>query len=198
MNRLIVRIALTIVIIVLGYFVVESIMGPVRFQRELDHRRRVVVDRMKDIRSIQLTYRALNNVYAADLDTIMYFLKNVDIPVVKIIPDPNDTTFTRTINDTIAFIRAADSLLRHARYPVDSLPYIPFSTGLRFELDAGRIDRGGVMVNVFEAKAHLNTFMQGTSDQMLRNLIASEEQINRYPGLRVGSMTDPSTDGNWE
>jgi hypothetical protein len=198
MNRLIVRIVLSVVIIILGYLVVESVMGPVRFQKELDQRKQVVVDRLKDIRSIQLTYRSLNNFYTGDLDSMVMFLKESKIPVVKIIPDPADTTFTRTINDTIAFIRAADSLLKHAKYPVDSLPYIPFSNGVRFELNAGRIDRGGVMVNVFEAKAPMQTYMFGMNDQMLRNLIASEEQIGRFPGLRVGSMTDPSTDGNWE
>ena len=198
MNRLIVRIALTVIIVVLGYLVVESIMGPVRFQRDLDQRRRVVVDRLKDLRSIQLTYRSLYNVYFSDFDTMLHFLKNEKIPVVKIIPDPADTTFTRTIVDTIAFVNAADSLLKHARYPTDSLPYIPFSGGKRFELDAGRIERGGVMVNVFEARAHLNTFMAGMNEQMLRNMVASQEQINNYPGLRVGSMTEPSTDGNWE
>lgn len=198
MNRLIVRIVLTLIIIVLGYLVVESIMGPVRFQNENDFRKKVVVDRMKDIRSIQLTYRSLNNSYTGSFDTLLNFLYNTEIPVVKIVPDPTDTTFTRTINDTIAFIRVADSLLKHATYPIDSLPYIPFSGGQRFELAAGRIDRGGVMVNVFEAKAHMNKYLAGIDDQLLRNLISSEEQIGRYPGLRVGSMTDPSTDGNWE
>jgi len=198
MNRLIIRIVLTIIIIILGYLVVESIMGPVRFQNEHNHRKKIVVDRMKDIRSIQLTYRSLNNRYTGSFDTLIDFLKNTKIPVVKIIPDPTDTTFTRTINDTIAYIRTADSLLKHATYPIDSLPYIPFSNGKKFELAAGRIDRGGVMVNVFEAKAHMNTYLSGINDQLLRNLIASEEQIGRYPGLRVGSMTDPSTDGNWE
>lgn len=198
MIRLILRISLTIIIIVLGYLVVESIMGPVRFQKEHRHRKDIVVSRMKDLRAIQLTYRSLNNSYAGNFDTLLDFLKNSKIPVVKIVPDPTDTTFTKTISDTIAFIRAADTLLKHASYPPDSLPFIPFSGGAKFELDAGRIDRGGVMVNVFEAKAHLNTFLKGLDEQLLRNLIASEEQINRFPGLKVGSMTEPSTDGNWE
>jgi hypothetical protein len=198
MNRLIVRIVLSLIIIVLGYLVVESIMGPVRFQKEHEYRKRIVVDRMKDLRNIQLTYRSLNNVYAGDFDTLLNFLKNTKIPVVKIIPDPTDTTFTKTISDTIAYVRAVDSLLKHAKYPVDSLPYIPFSHGKKFELEAGRIDRGGVMVNVFEAKAHLNTYLVDMNEQMLRNLVSSEEQIGRFPGLRVGSMTEPSTDGNWE
>jgi len=198
MNRLIVRIVLTITIIVLGYLVVESIMGPVRFQNEHNRRKQLIVERLKDIRSIQLTYRSLNNRYAGSFDTLIDFLKHTKIPVVNIIPDPADTTFTRTINDTIAFIRAADSLLKHVAYPIDSLPFIQFSGGKKFDLAAGRIDRGGVMVNVFEATAHMNTYLSGMNDQMLLNLVASEEQIGRFPGLRVGSMTDPSTDGNWE
>jgi hypothetical protein len=198
MNRLIFRIVLTLIIIVLGYLIIESIMNPVRFQKELDHRKRVVVDRLKDLRSIQLTYRSLNNEYAGNFDTLLLFLKNTQIPVVKIVPDPTDTTFTRTIRDTINYILAADSLLKMANYPVDSLPYIPFSEGKKFELNAGKIDRGGVMVNVFEAKAHYNTFLLGMNDQLLRNLASSETQIGRYPGLKLGSMNDPSTDGNWE
>lgn len=198
MNRLFFRIVLTLIIIVLGYLIIESIMNPVRFQKELDHRKEVVVDRLKDLRSIQLTYRSLNNEYAGNFDTLLLFLKNTQIPVVKIVPDPTDTTFTRTIRDTINYILAADSLLKMANYPVDSLPYIPFSEGKKFELNAGKIDRGGVMVNVFEAKAHYNTFLLGMNDQLLRNLASSETQIGRYPGLKLGSMNDPSTDGNWE
>lgn len=198
MNRLIVRIVLTVIIIGLGYLVFESIMGPVRFQNEHDKRKEVVVNKLKDLRNIQLTYRSLNNAYTADFDTLLDFLKNTRIPVVNIIPDPTDTTFTRTINDTIDFIRAADSLLKDVNYHVDSLPYIPFSAGKKFELEAGRIDRGGVMVNVFEARAHMNTYLANMNEQLLRNLVSSQEQIDRYPGLKVGSMTEPSTDGNWE
>jgi hypothetical protein len=198
MNRLIFRIVLTLIIIVLGYLIIESVMNPVRFQKELEQRKEIVVDRMKDLRSIQLTYRSLNNEYAGNFDTLLLFLKNTQIPVVKIVPDPTDTTFTRTIRDTIDYILAADSLLKMADYPVDSLPYIPFSEGQKFELNAGKIDRGGVMVNVFEAKAHYNTFLHDLNDQLLRNLASSETQIGRYPGLKLGSMNDPSTDGNWE
>jgi hypothetical protein len=34
--------------------------------------------------------------------------------------------------------------------------------------------------------------------QLVINLIASQTEIKKYPGLKVGSMTEPSTDGNWE
>jgi len=65
-------------------------------------------------------------------------------------------------------------------------------------MDAGVIDKSGVKVNVFEASAHYNLFLKGMDKQSVINLIAGKEQIERYPGLKVGSMTEASTDGNWE
>jgi len=37
----------------------------------------------------------------------------------------------------------------------------------------------------------------------VRNIIAKikdqqEQGLNKYAGLKVGSLTEPSTDGNWE
>ncbi len=198
MKRTILSIILTAIIIALAYYVFESIMSPVRFNREMEYRKNSVVSQMKHIRAAQLTYRSLYQRYTGSFDTLLQFLKTDKIPVVKMVPDPTDTTFTRTINDTISWVLVADSLLKNASYPIDSMPFIPFSYGRKFELQAGKIDRGGVFVNVFEAKAHFNTFLFGMDDQLLRNLIAGEEQINRYPGLKLGSMLEPSTDGNWE
>lgn len=198
MKQLLIRIVLLVVIVVLGYLVFESVMEPVRFNREHDYRKAKVIERMKDIRAAQLIYKSLYNTYTGSFDTLVLFMKNDKIPVVRMVPDPTDTTFTRTINDTVDFVRVADSLLRNRSYGIDSLPYIPFSGGKQFELSAGKIDRGGVMVNVFELKAPFEAYLRRLDDQLLRNLIAGEKQINRYPGLKVGSMTDPSTDGNWE
>ncbi|MDZ4204859.1 MAG: hypothetical protein U1C46_08590 [Bacteroidales bacterium] len=198
MKRILLSILLTAAILVLVYLVFESIMSPVRFNREQNIRKTQVVEHMKNIRAAQLTYRSLHNSYTGSFDTLLLFLKTDKIPVVKMVPDLTDTTFTRTINDTIAWVLVADSLLKNTTYPVDSFAIIPFSGGQKFELQAGKIDRGGVLVNVFEAKAHFKTYLAGMDDQLLRNLIAGEEQINKFPGLKVGSMNEPSTDGNWE
>ncbi len=198
MKRTLLSIILTAVIIILAYYIVESIMEPVRFNREHDYRKTKVIERMKHIRSAELIYRSLHNKYTGSFDTLLSFLRTEKIPVVRMVPDPNDTTFTKTISDTIDFVRVADSLLRNATYPIDSLPFIPFSGGEKFDLSAGKIDRGGVMVNVFELKAPFIKYLKGLDRQILLNIVAGEEQINRFPGLKVGSMTEPSTDGNWE
>jgi hypothetical protein len=65
-------------------------------------------------------------------------------------------------------------------------------------MEAGIIEKGGVDVNVFEAKVHYKVFLEGLNRQMVVNLIAGREQIEKYPGLKVGSMEEASTDGNWE
>jgi hypothetical protein len=81
---------------------------------------------------------------------------------------------------------------------VDDLKYVPFTERQKFSLAAGIIEKGGVDVNVFEASVLYEVYLKGLDEQMVINLIASKEQIERYPGLKVGSMTEASTDGNWE
>jgi hypothetical protein len=74
----------------------------------------------------------------------------------------------------------------------------PFSGGDTIELHAGSIDRGGVTVQVFEAKIPYEIYLKGMDNQYIINLTAGKKDIDLYPGIKVGSMTEPSTDGNWE
>ena len=195
----IVKVGLLVVIIVLAYFVYESVMVPVRFDKSVDQRSKAVIQNLVDIRSAQMIFKNIHGKYTASFDTLIDFLVVGEIPVVKIVPDPNDTTFTKTIRDTIGYIPVKDSLFsKRANYMVENLKYIPFTDNELFKLDAGLIEKGGVDVNVFEASAHYKVILNGLDEQMVINLIAAKEQIERYPGIKVGSMTEASTDGNWE
>jgi type II secretory pathway pseudopilin PulG len=195
----IIKILLLVIIIVLAYLVVESVMGPVRFNKSVTERSDAVIQNLKDIRSAQLTYKTIHGHYMADFDTLINFLKYDSIPVVKMIPDPKDTTFSKTIRDTIGSIAVLDSLFSgRLGFIADNLKFVPFTENEKFTMDAGIIEKGGVEVNVFEASVHYNIILSGLDEQMVVNLIASKEQINRYPGLKVGSMFEASTDGNWE
>ncbi len=195
----IIKVALLIVIVALAYFVVESILGPVRFNKEVTTRNVEVIQNLRDIRTAEMAYKAMNGKYTANFDTLVDFLKFGEIPMVKMTPDPDDTTNTRTIRDTIGYIPVIDSLFgKRPGYDVNNLRYIPFTNNISFELDANLIEKGGVDVNVFEATALYKEYLNGLDDQMVLNLIASKEQIEKYPGLKVGSMVEASTDGNWE
>ncbi len=199
MKRLILKIVLFAVIIFLGYMVYDSINQPLEFKKERARREVEVVQRLKDIRNAQFLYKLAYNSYTPSFDSLIAFLKSGEIPVVKLIPDPEDTTFTKTIADTLGYVKVIDSLFgKRPGFNVNNLRYIPFSDSIEFEMDAGNIDRGGVNVSVFEAKAPFMAYLKGLEEQRIYNIIAAEEDIDKFPGLKVGSMTEPSTDGNWE
>lgn len=199
MSNNIIKIVLLVVILVLAYLVYESVMKPVRFNNDVNTRSKAVIQNLMDIRTAQITYKGIHGRFTASFDTLIDFLKKGEIPVVKIVPDPTDTTFTRTIRDTLGYIPVIDSLFKNRDgFKVEDIKYVPFSDKEQFKMDAGVIDKSGVKVNVFEASAHYNLFLKGMDKQSVINLIAGKEQIERYPGLKVGSMTEASTDGNWE
>ena len=198
MKKVILQLALFIVIVAIGYFVYQSIMEPVKFRNEQRARSVVVVEKLKDIRTSQAIYRRVNGSYSNDFDSLVAFLSVVEIPVVKMVADPNDSTFTKTINDTIGYISVADSIFSNKPYPLSQLALIPFSNNVRFEIDADTIERGGTDVHVFEVLAPYSAFLYGMDAQTVINLIAKQEDIEKYPGLKVGSLREPSTDGNWE
>ena len=199
MKNNIIKIVLAIVIIVLAYFVYESILEPVRFKKDKNIRELEVIQQLKDIRTSQMIYRSINNKYTPSFDTLIEFLHNVEIPVVNIIPDPEDTTFTKTINDTIGYINVGDSLFgKRPNFVIEDIRFIPFTDTIEFEMNAGEIEQGRVKVNVFEISALYEYFLKGLDKQLIINLIKSKKEIERFPGLKLGSMTEASTDGNWE
>jgi len=201
MNRkyTIIKVVLSIIIIVLAYMIYESIMQPVRFNKATAEREAKVIGQLIDLRTVQQFYKREHNKYTASFDTLIFFLKHGEIPQIKMIPDPNDTTFTKTISDTLGYVKVADSLFsKRTNFNLDDIKFIPYSDGIKFEMAAGEIDRGGIKVGVYEIKAPYSAYMKGLERQLVINLTKTKEDLERYPGLKVGSMEEPSTDGNWE
>jgi len=199
MKKTIFQIILIVTAVGLAYYTYTSIMEPVNFNKEKRSREKVVIQYLKDIRSAEFIYKQLNNRYTGSFDTLIRFVDSAQIPVVKMIPDPNDTTYTLTINDTVGYVKVADSLFKNQpHFDYTRINIVPFSNGEKFLLKAGVIKKGGVKVNVFEAKTPFTNYLKGMNEQLIINLIASRKELKKYPGLKVGSMTEPSTDGNWE
>jgi hypothetical protein len=187
----IVQIVLLLGIAYLGYLLWETIQTPVRFNREKDERAAQVIQNLKDIRSIQQMYRSLNDTFANNIDSLVKFMHEGQIPVVKLTYDLRDTTLSTTISDTLGYISVADSLFgRRPDFNVNEIEYIPFTNKIKFTMEAGQINKGGVMVPVFMAIAHKDDYLNGLD----HNLISSPN----VKDLIVGSMSEPTIDGNWE
>lgn len=195
----IINIVLALVSIFLAYKVFDSVRQPVVFENNKSSREAKVVQNLKDIRSTQVLFKQSYNRYTANFDSLIEFIRSGELPVVNIIPDPNDTTFTKTINDTVGYIKVADSLFKNrTNFKLEALRYIPFTDNQEFEISAGYIVRGGMNVPVFEAKAPYKSYLNGLDPQRIRNVAAEQEAMNKYAGLKVGSMDEASIDGNWE
>ena len=101
----IINIALALLAVLFGFLVYNSIRQPVVFANTKMEREIKVVQNLKDIRSTQGLFKENYNRYTANFDSLIEFIKVGELPVVNIIPDPNDTTFTKTINDTVGYIK---------------------------------------------------------------------------------------------
>ena len=205
---IIINIVLFAIIVLLAVQVVKSIQAPIKFNKAQSEREAQVVQRLIDIRNAEVLYKNVNNKYTASFDTLIGFCQTAEIPIVNIIPDPTDTTFTRTINDTIGFVKVMDSIQgARGEFNINDLKFVPFGANQeQFELEAGAIKRNGIDIPVFEARTpyevYLATpgvaFSEKEWNQRRDNAKAEKESINRYAGLKVGSMEEASTDGNWE
>ncbi len=193
-----VQVILTVGIVVLAYLVYDSIMKPVRFDKESELRGEKVVQRLKDIRSAELMYKSIYDSYTNSFDSLIKFINQGQIPVVNIIHDPSDTTFTKTINDTIAFVNVADSLFKNRDYSIEDIKYIPYTNTKEFDLATDTIQKGGVQVHVIEVKALYEQYLTGLDNQLIINKKKKMLDIEKYPGLKFGSLEEPSIDGNWE
>ncbi|MBK6962381.1 MAG: hypothetical protein IPH20_00225 [Bacteroidales bacterium] len=199
MKSNILKIVLAVVVIVLGYLLYTSIMKPIRFQEEISRRNTHIVDKLKDIRTAQTFFKQFNNRYTSSFDSLFDFLRTGKIPVVKMIPDPNDTTFSRSITDTIGFIPIADSLYsKRVNFKLEEMAIVPFSDGRKFEMKTDKIDKGGTIVSVIEILVPYEYYLFDLDKQDVINLAERQKSINRYPGIKMGSLTEASIDGNWE
>ncbi|MDO5316468.1 MAG: hypothetical protein Q4F82_10245 [bacterium] len=205
---ILINILLFAVIVFLAWQVVKSIQAPIKFNNEQKARETKVVERLIDIRNAEVLYKNANNKYTADFDSLIQFCQTAEIPIVKIVPDPTDTTFTRTINDTLGFVKVMDSIKStRENFNINDLKYVPFAENQQqFELEAGMIKRNGIDIPVFEARTPYEVYLATPGanfnekewNQRRDNAKAEKESINRYAGLRVGSMEEATTDGNWE
>ena len=205
---IVINIVLFAIIVLLAVQVVKSIQAPIKFNNEQKMREAKVVERLIDIRNAEVLYKNANNKYTDSFDSLIMFCQTAEIPIVNIIPDPTDTTFTRTINDTIDFIKVMDSLKgKRTDFDIKDLSIVPFSEPKQqFELQAGTIERNGIKIPVFQASTPYEVYLATPGanfsvkewNQRRDNIKAEKENINRYAGLKVGSMEEASTDGNWE
>ena len=202
LNKILTLVVFPAIIVFLGYFLVASIMKPVRFENEVDKRKDVAVERLKAIRTLEVAFKGENGKFTASLDSLIDFYNNGQMTVIRQIGSMDDSLAVaqkRVRRDTIK-VAIKDTLFNdQPNFVVDSIKYIPFANGNEITLEAVVKTVSGVNVPLFEGTISYDDLLRGLDRQLIINLKADQEDLGRYTGLKVGSVTTPNNNaGNWE
>ena len=134
----------------------------------------------------------------------MDFINNDSIAIIKAIGETPDSLSEEQAlemgiikRDTV-FVSAGQNIFnaeylktRDQRFPFDlnNLYKVPYSEGESFKIEFGDIEKGKVVVQVFEVSTTFGTFLKGID--------ANNKGIDLDDIIRVGSMSDASINGNW-
>jgi len=200
-----IHVILWVSIVVLGYLLFESIMNPIRFNEEVEKRYETSIERLKEIRKLQLAYKSRKNEFAGSFDKLINFAKTDSFAIVKAIGEVPDTLTEeqalklKLITRDTLFISIKDSLFNE-NYNIDSLAFIPYTKGSRFQIGAGELETGSkVKVRVFEVSVLNDTLLFDLDRQLVVNFNETRSILVGFPGLKVGSLTEANNNaGNWE
>ncbi|MBO4447749.1 MAG: hypothetical protein J5764_06455 [Bacteroidales bacterium] len=223
---------LGILLLALAAFLVwkiySSIMEPVNFNKEKAAREYVAIQRLKDIRTLQVAYKSAHNRFVSTIDSLQNFYRNGQTSVIMQIGSNDDslavahteaikkknrkikaidlyqmyqagdTNLVFSIESKVPVVEALEGALTPS-FNVDSIAFIPFSGGEQIEMEAVTRTVSGVQVPLFEARIPYKKLLKGMDNQLRINLDAKQKDQNRYEGLQVGSISSPNNNaGNWE
>ncbi len=205
--KTIIQIVLWIACIAFGYLIYQSVTGPIEFKKVKQERFAKVVAKLKDIRNAQEAYKTANGKYANNFKSLVSFVDTGKYTITQ----QRDSSYMEMdetygiellkevkIIDTLGFVSVKDSLFKNDdRYK--SLMNVPGATkGEKFEMKAATIEKSGYKASVFEAKVKKDVVLhdqpQGLRDR--ENAQISVEEVNGDV-IRVGSLEQVSTSGNW-
>ena len=227
LKKLLVYLIFPVVIIGLAYAIVQSIMEPVNFNNDKAAREAVGIQRLKDIRDLQVAFKSQYGRFSPTIDSLKDFYNNGKIKLVMQVGSMDDSlavVHTEQVkkrnpritpqqmyemyvegDHQLVFQIERDTLVRQAMFldrqdfNIDSLAIIPFSGGDSIYMASAVKTVSGVKVPLFEASMGYKSLLKGLDRQLIINLNAEREDTGRFPGLKVGSIDAPNNNaGNWE
>lgn len=225
LKKLLTYLILPLAIIGLAYLVVESVTAPMKFTKEQEAREAVGIQRLKDIRDLQVAFKTEYGHFTPSVDSLKMFYNTGKIKVTMQIGSKDDSVAVANTEalkrrnprikpeEMLALYRKGEKLvfqvendvpvkdtLFHSRsdFNIDSLAFIPFS-GDSIIMQSVVRKVSGVQVPLFEACMPYRSLLKGLDNQLRINLDADMRDRGRYEDLQVGSITAPNNNaGNWE
>ncbi|MBR6884044.1 MAG: hypothetical protein IKN06_13895 [Bacteroidales bacterium] len=89
--KIIIEILLALAAVGLVYAIYNSVMKPVNFNKEKARRQEVAVQRLKDIRTLQVAFKGVNNRFTGDIDSLINFYNTGKMDIVMQVGSNDDS-----------------------------------------------------------------------------------------------------------
>lgn len=207
----VITLALWGLIFYLAYITFNSVYGEIKFNKVKEERYAASIERLIDIRDSQLAHRTVTGKFTKSYDSLISFIETAKFTIIER-RDSSVVDKERTrayggvttykdivIVDTIGFEPVRQKLFgKSTRYL--TMMNVPFADdNVKFTMDAGVLENdNGNKIPVFEAFVLKKEILKDQNS----NLVLKESQVISVEGvngdaLRVGSMNEVKTLGNW-
>lgn len=177
----------------------NSLQNDIEFDRVYLDRENVVKEHILKLRDLQVAHLKEKLNYAENCSQLIRFAKQDSIQIVKFLVNQNDTNAVNNalkngtaLMDTI-YIPVAERIYgKGNNINLDSICYVPFSKDT-FTLKIGYVERNGKEIKVMLIQTEKRIFVENLDifPENFDNLVAPK------PTLTVGSLREPTTEGNW-
>ena len=206
------KLLLAVAVVLLAYMCYQSIMTPIKFDKEKEIRDDAIIARLIEIRKAQIEYKNVKGTHAKTFDELANFLNTEKLPfLIKegVLTDEQleqgmteqEAVKKGLIRRDKVWVLAKDTILV-ANYNVADMRYVPNVPGekIEFKMDTATLTSGsGYQIKVFVCEVPFASYLRDMDAQLTYNLIDKAQKQNKFPGLRVGSLEEINNNaGNWE
>ena len=211
MGKKIAQIVLAIVIVGLVYVIYGQISTPIGYDKELKQKKAQVIERIKDIRTAQRSYKSKYDRFTGSFDTLIDFVLNDTLEPERKIVDEDDSVAMAMLKKMgkkniekfkIAVIDTIFSPRKLTKTDIENLRFIPGTQNTEYIMEAGTIaTESKVVIPVVEVRAPYKMFLDTVKykQEIINQIDDDVNNFHRYPGVKFGSMeTGNNEAGNWE
>ena len=208
----VILIIVAVAVLALAYVTVQSVLAPVSFDKKQQEIELVLQKQLKKIATYEDAYKSVYDKYA-DKDELVNFLNNGRVFYIRAEGDytsamrdqglsEEDAARRGLIRRDTIWVSAKDSLLKDGT-DLAKLFSIPGSDST-IQVVGGTIEQevgdNKVEVPVFQASASYQSYLGRLgNDRLVKEKIEkANSKANAFAGVRVGSLTEVKTNGNWE
>lgn len=194
---------LLLISVFLGYKIVYSVVGDIKFNKEKAVRYQKAIDGLKLIRDAEVAYKNVKGDYTSDYAKLIDFIETGSYPILQ--------TIEKTINvvdrgvarereikviDTIGWEKVIKDFENR---DYKNMMYIPGTT-TKYELKTGYVEKGKdkYKAPVFEAKIAKQVVLEGLPKSLIERELNAEgiDEVNGE-NITVGTLEDVKETGNW-